>query len=89
MIILMFLKPSIHKIKELLSKLGELSKYFIIAFKALGISYITGFVSDTCKDFGHSALAAKAELAGKCTIFVLSFPLLSGIMETVINYANI
>ncbi|MFQ8952752.1 MAG: SpoIIIAC/SpoIIIAD family protein [Oscillospiraceae bacterium] len=51
-----------------------------MALKALGIGYITGFIADACRDGDRQALR-KAELAGKCAVFIL-LPLIASILET-------
>lgn len=85
----LYLLKSIFAPIELLSRqLGDYgvnTAYFKIALKALGIGYITGFIADACRDSGQTALAAKAELAGKCAIFLLSVPLISSVFETAIG----
>ena len=63
--------------------------YFKTALKALGISYITAFAADSCRDFGQSALAAKAELAGRCAVFLLSLPLLSAVLELALGFVRV
>lgn len=68
---------------------GSLSSYLKTALKALGIAYITSFAADTCRDFGQTSLAAKAELAGKCAILILALPLLNAILEIAIGFADI
>lgn len=50
--------------------------------KTLIIAYVAEFCADTCRDFGQTALAAKAEFAGKCTIFILSVPLINSLIKT-------
>jgi stage III sporulation protein AD len=60
--------------------------YFKIALKALGIGYITTFIADSCRDAGQTSLASKAELAGRCAIFMLSVPLVLSVMETALGF---
>ncbi len=67
----------------------ETAGYFKTALKALGIAYLTSFVADTCRDFGQSALAAKAELGGRCAIFLLCLPLLSALLETALKFTKL
>lgn len=52
-------------------------------FRALGICLVTQMASDACRDVGETALAAKAELAGKCFLLVLALPLLENIAAIV------
>lgn len=81
--------PAIDNVKNLLSTVRPAAAYFGVALKALGISYLTGFAADVCRDFGQSALAAKAEFAGKCAIFILSMPLINSILDAVTEFAGL
>lgn len=76
----------IKAIGESLSKYGIESDCFKVALKAVGIGYITSFIADACRDCGQSSLALKAELAGKCAIFLLSSPLLVSVLETAVGF---
>jgi len=58
------------------------TKYFTVILKALGICLRTGFISDACRDAGQQALASRAELAGRCAVFIVSLPLLEQILGT-------
>ena len=58
---------------------------FFVALKALGIGYITQFVADTCRDFGQTSLAAKAEFIGRVSIFIISLPLANTLFDAVVS----
>ncbi len=73
-------------LREKLEEYGVESEYFKVALKAVGIGYITSFTADACRDSGQTSLAAKAELAGKCAIFLLSLPLIISVLETAIGF---
>jgi len=75
-------------IKEKLEEYGVESEYFKVALKAVGIGYITSFISDTCRDCGQTSLALKAELAGKCAIFLLSVPLIISVLQIAVEFAK-
>ena len=77
---------SFFEIRNILGKAGIDSSYFIVAFKALGICIITGFIADLCRDFGQTALAGRAELAGRCAIFLISLPLLTSLLEAAYSF---
>ncbi len=79
----------IVKLKELYDQSGNVGVYFTTALKALGIAYITGFAADVCRDFGLSALAQGAEIAGKGVIFILSIPLLTTVIEAAIGFVGL
>ena len=73
-------------LKQLLYDNGIKMQYFSVALKALGIGYITGFIADACRDGGQASLAGKAELAGKCAVFILVLPLIASILETALGF---
>ena len=50
-------------------------------FKALAICFVTSFSSCYCKDFGHSLLASKIELAGRVAVVSLTLPTIKRIVE--------
>ena len=58
---------------------------FGVAIKALGIGYVTDFIANTCRDSGQTSLAAKAELAGKCAILILSLPLMISVLNLAVG----
>lgn len=62
------------------------SSFFVVALKALGICIITGFISDSCREAGQISLASKAELAGRCAIFILSVPMLLSLLDTAYGF---
>lgn len=80
------IKTPLEVIKSSLSKYEINLEYFKVAFKALLIGYITSFIADACRDSGQSSLATKAELAGKCAIFILSIPLIISVLETAVGF---
>lgn len=89
LILIWLLKSILGPITALEQKIqgyGIDSDYFKIAVKALGIGYITSFIADSCRDAGQASLALKAELAGKCAIFILSVPLMLSILETALGF---
>ncbi len=63
--------------------------YFKVALKTLGIAYLTGFVADTCRDFGQTALASVAETGGRCAIFLLCLPLLSSLLQAAVRLTRL
>ncbi len=81
--------PQVQKVSALFTKSGNSTVYFITALKALGIAYITGFAADVCRDFGHTALAQIADLAGKCAVFALSIPLMCAVLEAALSFADL
>lgn len=59
--------------------------YLSTLLKIVGIAYIAEFGAEVCKDAGESAIASKVELAGKVMIIVLAVPIITSLMELIIN----
>lgn len=57
--------------------------YFSILIKIIGITYISEFSSEICKDAGYGAIASQLEIAGKLTILVISMPIVMAILEVI------
>lgn len=78
------------KLSTALSYIGQLEAlvdiegvYLDTILKMLGISYITQFASDLCKDAGYSAVASQIELFARISILFLSFPVLMALVQTI------
>jgi len=59
--------------------------YLSTLLKIVGIAYIAEFGAEVCKDAGENAIASKVELAGKVMIIVLAVPIITSLMELIIN----
>lgn len=73
--ILQAVVPALQQITSLLGVAGINSEYSSILLRTLGITFLTQFAADACKDAGERALASKVELAGRVSILVLALPL--------------
>ncbi|KMJ60016.1 stage III sporulation protein AD [Bacillus sp. LL01] len=59
--------------------------YVETILKIVGIAYIAEFGAQITKDAGQGAIASKIELAGKVLILAMAIPILTVIIETIIN----
>lgn len=59
------------------------STYINIIIKIIGISYITEFASDICRDCSYGALANQLQVFGKITVIAISFPVVINLFDTV------
>lgn len=80
---------AVVKLRDLFNKSGNSSVYFTTALKALGVSYISTFAADICRDYGLSALAQVSETTGKITIFLLSLPLMTAVLEAALKFVDL
>lgn len=92
-VVVFFLIENIYSpilsIKEMFLKSGADSMYISVVLKSLGIAYISSFVADVLRENGQLSLAAKAELTGKCAIFILSLPLMTAVLEIAMEFVNL
>lgn len=56
--------------------------------KITGISIIAEFAASICTDAGQSNIATKVESAGKITVLAISVPIITQILDTVLNLLN-
>lgn len=59
--------------------------YVKTILKIIGIAYIAEFAAHISKDAGLGAMAAKVELAGKILILALAVPILTALIDTIIQ----
>lgn len=81
---------AIGKLRELIDFVNTLTgyipinrSYIIILLKMLGITYITEFSADLCKDAGYGAVASQISLVGKLTMLGISIPVLTVLLESI------
>ena len=77
--------PLLDQLKALAERTGVQVEWVKLLIKALGICYLTQFAADSCRDAGQTSLAAKAEMAGRVTVLVMSVPMLGQVMELVLK----
>ena len=80
--------PALSSIQDMLNTSSLPGEYVAILFKALGICLLTQLAADTCRDAGETALAGKAELAGKVGLVMLSLPLFQKIADLAVSLIN-
>ena len=72
-------------ISNLTSKMGTGSQFLKILLKITGIAILTEFAVSICKDSGETAIASKIDLGGKIIIISISIPIITALLELVIN----
>ncbi len=75
----------INLIQDLIEQTGINKEFFEILIKITGIAYLIDFGSNICRDVGESAIASKVEFAGKVIIVTMSLPILTTLLETVVE----
>lgn len=80
---------ALTSLKKLFTQSGGSTVYFSTALKAIGISYVTTFATEICRDYGMGALAQSAETTGKIAVFLLSLPLVNSVLEAALKFAGL
>ena len=57
--------------------------YIAILVKMIGITYVSEFSANLCRDAGYQAVAGQIEMFGKLSILVISMPVLLVLLETI------
>jgi len=88
-VIFMLLVSKLSAVIELLGDYADKAEikpsYFTVVLKITGIAYIAEFGAEICKDAGESAIASKIELAGKIIIAVLAAPIITSLLDLIIE----
>ncbi|WP_152534727.1 MULTISPECIES: stage III sporulation protein AD [Bacillaceae] len=87
--IFLVLVDKIYEIIAMLEKLAVNANvnmvYLETILKIIGIAYIAEFAAQITKDAGQGSIASKIELSGKILILAMAIPILTVIIETIIQ----
>jgi len=72
--------PVVDYMRELTDS-SNISEYFSVILKVLGISFIVQTGADICRDFGEASIASKIEFAGKAVILAVMLPVLKSVIS--------
>lgn len=70
-------------LKSYASKTSIDMAYISILLKIIGITYITEFGAEVCKDAGEASIASKIELAGKVVIILMAIPIITSLLDLI------
>ncbi len=76
----------VNLLTSISSKMDGTSNEFLkILIKITGIAFLTEFAVSICQDAGESAIGSKVDLGGKVLIITLSIPIISSMLETILQ----
>ena len=64
------------------------TSYIAILVKMIGITYVSEFSANLCKDAGYQAVAGQIEMFGKLSILVISMPVLLVLLERIAEFLS-
>lgn len=89
-LIILVVIRQIQTIIQLLQSIGERasidSTYIHTILKIIGIAYVTELGANITKDAGLASVASKLELAGKIFILLLAIPIITAVIDVVIQF---
>ena len=75
----------INLLQSISNKAGINKTFLEILLKITGIAFLAEFAVSICRDSGESAIASKIELGSKVIIISMSIPIISNLMELIVN----
>lgn len=75
----------VNILTSLSEKAGVGSQFLKILLKITGIAILTEFAVSICRDSGETAIASKIDLGGKIIIISISIPIITALLELVLN----
>ncbi|MBQ8682240.1 MAG: stage III sporulation protein AD [Selenomonadales bacterium] len=75
----------IELFEQMAQRAGVGQTYLVILLKIIGISYLTEFGAQICRDSGEGAIASKVEMAGKVMILVMAVPIIAFALDTILR----
>ena len=85
LLIIAKLEEIIFLLDNLVTNAGINKDYLKLLLKVTGIAYIVELAKNICVDAGSSSLATKIELAGKVSVVVLTIPVITNVIEVMVN----
>ena len=83
LLILAKMEGAVKELQFLQTFFSGYGSYIRLLLKIVGITYLSEFSADLCKDAGAATLASQIELMGKLSILILCVPVIRALLETV------
>jgi len=88
-LIFLMVLPMIAEVVGVLSNVGAMldggMRYVALAFRVIGVAYMSELGASVCADAGETAIAAKIDLGGRVIIMVLALPIVVDIVGIVVG----
>ena len=83
--LLSYLSNVFNMFDNIFTVTGINSSLYSIIFKIIGIGYLTEFTASICHDTGNASPADKVLLGGKIIILVMALPIVTSILDIVVE----
>ncbi len=71
--------------KEIIGITGLNSSLYTLLLKIIGVGYLIEFTAGICSDTGNSSLGDKVLLGGKIIILVMALPIITNILQIIME----
>ena len=87
-----FIMSKLHLVISVINRMQDYvtldTSYIAILIKMIGITYVSEFSANLCKDARYHAVAGQIEMFGKLTILVISMPVILVLLETIEEFLS-
>ena len=86
-IIMFYIVTKLSQVFELFNDFQSLiplkKEYLLVLVKMIGITYVTEFSVNICKDGGYQAIASQIEIFGKISVLAVSIPVFQALLSMI------
>ena len=75
----------VNLLKSISSRANINSQFLGLLLKITGIAFLTEFAVSISNDCGETAIANKIDLGGKVLIIIISIPIITALLETILK----
>lgn len=73
----------VESVRLLQSSISVQASYIQALLKIIGITYISEFAADICRDAGYATIAGQIGVFSKLSILAVSMPIVTALLETI------
>lgn len=76
----------LESVRRIQDSISIQAAYIQVLLKMIGITYISEFASDICRDAGYAAIAGQIGIFAKLSILAISMPIVTALLDTVQSF---
>lgn len=85
MLVLGYVGQVFSVMREIIALSGVSSSLYTLLLKIVGVGYLVEFTAGICSDTGNSSLGDKVLLGGKVIILVMALPIVTNILQIIVE----
>lgn len=76
----------LESVRRIRDSISIQAAYIQVLLKMIGITYISEFAADICRDAGYAAIAGQIGIFAKLSILAISMPIVTALLDTVQSF---